>query len=115
MTRDAPVVRFIGTWEALLLVHARRAVILREEDRPRIFSNRTPHSFNTFLVDGVVEGTWRYVDGAIELTPWRALTGPVATAARTRPPPLPASSPDRGTRQVDPPEVLPWIHGHSWP
>ncbi len=80
---DAPVVRFIGTWEALLLVHARRAAILREEDRPRIFSNRTPHSFNTFLVDGVVEGTWRYDDGAIELTPWRALTGPVATALQT--------------------------------
>ena len=80
---DAPVVRFIGTWEALLLVHARRAVILREEDRPRIFSNRTPHSFNTFLVDGVVEGTWRYDDGAIELTPWRDLTGPVVTAVQT--------------------------------
>ncbi len=80
---DAPVVRFIGTWEALLLVHARRAVILREEDRPRIFSNRTPHSFNTFLVDGVVEGTWRYDDGAIEVTPWRDLTGPVVTAVQT--------------------------------
>ena len=31
-------VRFIGTWEALLLVHARRAEILAEDDRPRIFS-----------------------------------------------------------------------------
>ena len=46
--------RFIGTWEALLLVHARRAEILAEEDRPRLFSTRTPQSFNTFLVDGTV-------------------------------------------------------------
>ena len=27
-------------------------------------ASRTPHSFNTFLVDGVVEGTWRFDDGA---------------------------------------------------
>jgi len=66
-------VRFIGTWEALLLVHARRAAILREEDRPRIFGVRTPHSFNTFLVDGVVEGTWRFDADRVELTPWRPL------------------------------------------
>ena len=66
-------VRFIGTWEALLLVHARRAGILREEDRPRIFGVRTPHSFNTFLVDGVVEGTWRFDDGRVDVTPWRPL------------------------------------------
>jgi hypothetical protein len=73
-TEDGPDrVRFIGTWEALLLVHARRAGILREEDRPRIFGVRTPHSFNTFLVDGVVEGTWRFVDGHIETAPWRPL------------------------------------------
>lgn len=42
--------RFLGTWEALLLVHARRAEILAEDDRLRIFGTRTPHSFNTFLV-----------------------------------------------------------------
>jgi hypothetical protein len=70
---DASIVRFIGTWEALLLVHARRAEILREEDRPRIFGIRTPHSFHTFLVDGVVEGTWRHTGDGIELAPWRAL------------------------------------------
>lgn len=66
-------IRFVGTWEALLLVHARRARILREEDRPRIFGVRTPHSFNTFLVDGVVEGTWRFDGGRVETAPWRPL------------------------------------------
>ncbi|HEU4842461.1 MAG TPA: winged helix DNA-binding domain-containing protein, partial [Ilumatobacteraceae bacterium] len=67
-------VRFIGNWEALLLVHARRAEILAEADRPRIFGVRTPHSFSTFLVDGVVTGTWRHEDGRIVVEPWRALS-----------------------------------------
>jgi len=66
--------RFIGPWEALLLVHARRAAVLAEEDRPRIFSSRTPHSFNTFLVDGTVRGTWRHQGDRIETDPWRPLT-----------------------------------------
>jgi DNA glycosylase AlkZ-like len=65
--------RFLGPWEALLLVHARRAEILAEADRPRIFATTTPQSYPTFLVDGVVAGTWRHVDGAIEVTPWRPL------------------------------------------
>jgi hypothetical protein len=71
--------RFLGPWEALLLVHARRAEILAEDDRPRIFSTKTPQSFATFLVNGVVAGTWRYADGGIEVTPWR----PLAPSARS--------------------------------
>ena len=71
-------VRFLSTWEAVLLVHARRTGVLREEDRPRIFSTRTPHSMNTFLVDGVVTGTWRFEDGRVEPAPWRRLAGPAA-------------------------------------
>jgi hypothetical protein len=67
-------VRFIGTWEALLLVHARRAEILAEADRPRLFSTRTPQSFNTFVVDGTVRGTWRLADRRIDVDPWRPLT-----------------------------------------
>ena len=54
----APV-RFLGNWDALLLVHCRRAQILTEEYRPRIFHTRAPHSFATFLVDGQVRGTWK--------------------------------------------------------
>lgn len=66
--------RFIGPWEALLLVHARRAGILGEDDRPRVFDVRTPHSFNTFLVGGTVRGTWREAAGRIEIDPWRPLS-----------------------------------------
>jgi hypothetical protein len=63
---DTPApVRLLPTWDATLLVHARRAGILPEPYRPRIFSTRTPQSFPTFLVDGAVAGTWRYADGRV--------------------------------------------------
>jgi hypothetical protein len=68
----APV-RFIAVWDAMLLVHARRTEVLPEEFRPRIFNTKAPHSFNTFLVDGQVAGTWRFEDGEVQLTPFRAL------------------------------------------
>lgn len=61
-------VRFLPTWDATLLVHARRAEILPEPYRPRIFNTRHPQSFPTFLVDGAVAGTWRYEHGKVELT-----------------------------------------------
>ena len=51
--------RFLGTWDAALLVHCRRAVIIPEEYRPRIFHTKAPHSYPTFLVDGSVRGTWK--------------------------------------------------------
>jgi hypothetical protein len=51
--------RFLGTFEALLLVHARRTQVLPEEYRPRVFNTKTPHSAPTFLVDGAVAGSWR--------------------------------------------------------
>jgi hypothetical protein len=66
--------RFLGPWEALLLVHARRAEIIAEDDRSRIFATTTPQSFNTFLIDGTVRGTWRHVDDRIDVTAWRPLT-----------------------------------------
>jgi hypothetical protein len=69
--------RFIGTWDANLLVHARRTGFLPEDWRPRLFSSRTPHSFPTFLVDGAVAGTWRYDDGRVQLEPFEPLAGPV--------------------------------------
>jgi hypothetical protein len=71
---DAPApVRFLPTWDANLLVHARRTLILPERFRPRLFSTKTPHSFPTFLVDGAVAGTWRYDEGRIVLTPFEPL------------------------------------------
>ena len=70
--QPAPV-RFLPTWDTTLLVHARRARILPEEHRPKIFHVRNPHSTPTFLVDGAVAGTWRHRDGAIELEPFAPL------------------------------------------
>jgi len=66
-------VRFLPTWDATLLVHARRARILPEEHRPKIFHVRNPHSNSVFLVDGAVAGTWKYRDGRIELEPFEPL------------------------------------------
>ena len=65
--------RFLPTWDATLLVHARRTGVLPEEHRPRIFSSRNPHSFPTFLVDGRVAGTWRHEGGAVRLEPFGRL------------------------------------------
>jgi hypothetical protein len=66
--------RFLPVWDATLLVHARRTLILPEEFRSRVFNTRTPHSVNTFLLDGQVAGTWRQAKGAIQLEPFRKLT-----------------------------------------
>jgi Winged helix DNA-binding domain len=68
----APV-RFLPTWDAVLLVHARRTQVLPERYRQRIFSTKTPHSFATFLVDGQIAGAWRYECGRIELEPFERL------------------------------------------
>ena len=65
--------RFLGVWDALLLVHARRADVLPEAYRPNVFNTRTPHSVNTFLLDGQVAGTWRFEEGDISLAPFRPL------------------------------------------
>jgi hypothetical protein len=54
----APV-RFLPTWDATLLVHARRTQILPEEFRPLVFATKTPQSTPTFLVDGAVAGKWK--------------------------------------------------------
>ncbi len=62
----APV-RFLPTWDATLLVHARRTGILPERYRPLVFSTKNPPSVSTFLLDGAVAGTWR-----VERTPRKA-------------------------------------------
>ncbi|HTE59460.1 MAG TPA: crosslink repair DNA glycosylase YcaQ family protein, partial [Solirubrobacteraceae bacterium] len=65
--------RFVPTWDASLLTHARRTGILPEEHRPKLFSPKYPQSFPTFLVDGAVAGTWRFQDGEIALSPFEPL------------------------------------------
>jgi hypothetical protein len=72
---DTPApVRFLPVWDATLLVHARRTGILPERYRPRIFNVKTPHSMNSFLVDGEVAGTWRYEQGRIRVEPFGRLS-----------------------------------------
>ncbi len=68
-----PPVRFLPTWDANLLVHARRTLVMPERFRPLIFSTKTPHSFPTFLVDGAVAGTWRHDEGGVALSPFEPL------------------------------------------
>lgn len=68
----APV-RFLPTWDATVLAHARRTGILAEEHRKRIFNVRNPQSERTFLVDGRVAGAWRYDSGRITLEPFGRL------------------------------------------
>jgi len=68
----APV-RFLPTWDAVLLVHARRTGVLPETYRSQIFPTTMPQSVGTFLVDGVVAGTWRYTDGRVRWEPFARL------------------------------------------
>jgi uncharacterized protein YcaQ len=71
---DTPApVRFLPTWDATLLAHARRTQILPEPYRLLVFDTKTPHSVPTFLVDGAVAGVWRYQDGRIRVEPFERL------------------------------------------
>jgi hypothetical protein len=72
----APV-RFLPTWDATLLVHARRTLILPEEYRALIFHTKAPQSFPTFLVDGAVAGTWKLEGRRVRLSPFGRLTRPI--------------------------------------
>jgi hypothetical protein len=72
----APV-RFLPHWDTCLLVHARRAGIVPEAYRPRIFSSRNPFSVGTYLVDGAVAGAWSVRDGRVELDPYESLPAQV--------------------------------------
>jgi hypothetical protein len=76
---DTPApVRFLPTWDATLLVHARRSQILPEQYRPLVFNTKTPHSVSTFLADGAVAGTWRYEKGRVRLEPFGRLPRTIA-------------------------------------
>jgi hypothetical protein len=76
---DTPApVRFLPTWDATLLVHARRTQLLPEHHRRLVFNTKTPHSVGTFLVDGAVAGSWRHERGRVRLEPF----GPLDRQAR---------------------------------
>ena len=71
---DTPApVRYLPTWDTTLLAHARRARILPEEHRPKIFSTKMPQSAPTFMVDGQVAGIWRHEKDRIRLEPFGRL------------------------------------------
>jgi hypothetical protein len=71
---DTPApVRLLPHWDANLLVHARRAGILPEEHRPRLFTSKRPFSAGAILVDGRVVGEWSVKDGHVRATVWDPL------------------------------------------
>jgi hypothetical protein len=77
---DAPApVRLLGTYDAVLLAHARRTDVLPEPHRERVFNIHLPHSVCSFLVDGRVAGSWRIADGRVEVEAFERLS----RAART--------------------------------
>jgi hypothetical protein len=65
--------RILPTWDATLLVHARRTQVLPERYRPRIFHVKVPQSVSAFLVDGQVAGTWTYDKGTVKVNPFHRL------------------------------------------
>jgi hypothetical protein len=77
----APV-RLLGTWDAILLAHARRAQVLPERHRERVFHVRMPQSVTTFLVDGAVAGTWRCEDRRVTFEAFERLDRATLQALR---------------------------------
>jgi Winged helix DNA-binding domain len=80
---DTPApVRLLPTWDATLLVHARRSGVLPEDYRPRIFHSKAPQSYPTFMVDGRVAGTWRWEKDRVSIDPFHRLDRAAARAVR---------------------------------
>jgi Winged helix DNA-binding domain len=69
----AAPVRLLPTWDACLLVHARRSGVLPEALRPMVFRTSNPQSVGIVLVDGVVAGTWSWRTDHVEVTDLVAL------------------------------------------
>jgi winged helix DNA-binding protein len=67
--------RFLAAFDNAILAHADRARIIAAEHRPRVFADRL---MRTFLLDGLVAGTWRLKDGELSVTPF----GPLARGDR---------------------------------
>jgi hypothetical protein len=69
---DAPApVRFLPKWDAVLLSHQDRSRVLPPEYQREVINGGDVKE--TFLVDGLVAGTWRHVRGTIELGPFAPL------------------------------------------
>ncbi len=75
----API-RFLPTWDAALLAHARRTQILPERHRDKVFHVRMPQSVGTFLVAGAVAGSWRWDGAAVQISEFEPLPKSVRRA-----------------------------------
>jgi hypothetical protein len=70
----APV-RFLPKWDNLLLAHDDRRRVLPDEYR-RVVIRKNGDVDQTFLVDGVVAGTWAVAEGRVRVSPFAPLTRP---------------------------------------
>jgi DNA glycosylase AlkZ-like len=68
----AAPVRFLPKWDNLLLAHDDRRRVLPDEYR-RVVIRKNGDVDQTFLVDGVVAGTWAAVDGRVDVKPFEPL------------------------------------------
>jgi hypothetical protein len=66
-------VRFLPKWDNLLLAYADRTRVLPEEHRRTVIRPNGDVA-QTFLVDGVVAGTWRIADGRVLAEPFAPLS-----------------------------------------
>lgn len=70
---DVPApVRFLPKWDNALLAWSDRRRIVSDAHRA-IVIGKNGDVAQTFLVDGVVAGTWRYADGRVEVEPFERL------------------------------------------
>lgn len=67
----APV-RFLPMWDSTLLAHDDRTRILPDEYRRTVIRNNGDVQ-QAFLVDGLVAGVWKYVDGRVVAEPFAPL------------------------------------------
>jgi hypothetical protein len=73
--------RLLARWDSLLLSHAAKARerVIADEHRPAVYT-KNADVLPTFLVDGMVAGTWDRAGSTISLRPFGSLGGPVRRA-----------------------------------
>jgi hypothetical protein len=82
---DTPApVRFLPEFDNILLSHADRTRIMTDEHRKRLFGVKNGVFPGTFLVDGLVRGSWRVTkqrrSAVLAITPWARTTKKDLTA-----------------------------------
>lgn len=71
---DMPApVRLLPAFDNVLLGHADRTRLIRDEHRPQVMPGRAQVK-PTILIDGTVQGTWSLTAGEIRLEPFRRLS-----------------------------------------